>query len=431
MTKGSINRKSFLDPQYGVLVEKVAAFLEELRPFEGERVADAEEAVADMLVQDVNEDDRRLRTELVRTVASTRPAELPSDVDPEDLRLALFTEAWGKGLTSGVLGDDLFSVDRGAIFDSIAPRFGINAAQVSQAMFADTPGERQLFFPTGERNEVAREAIIRLNRERLRRGLRQAVRVTLQIPARTQEGTSYVNILWGAKRLGLMYDVSEAEGSVILAVSGPYALFGRTTMYGNRLFEFVRLVLENAGSNWHLKVDLLVRAGSRSGTLRNVLLDASSSHFFMSTHHQPADIMRSGDEEAFQKYFTKLSSLWRLDYEGALVALGEPGRQTVMVPDFVARCPLSPTEVFIEIVGFWKREYLVRKIEKVRLLGNRHLVLIVNAKLCVTREELVVPGTDLVHVFFYAGREELKFAAQRVVEELQRIVGPAERSGQS
>ena len=421
MTKGSINRKSFLNPRDTPIVEKIAGFIDELRPFEGERVADVDEAVADMLVRDVSEDDRRLRTELVWTVASTRPAELPSTLDPEDIRLSLFTEAWEKGLKAGVAEGDLFSVDCGMIFNSVAARFGISASQVSQAMFADTPGERQLVFPAGERNEVAREAIIRLNLERLRRGLRRAVRVDLEIPSRSQAGTSYVNLLWGAKRLGLMYDVSEVESSVILNVSGPYALFGRTTMYGNRLFEFVYIVLENAGNKWRLKVDLIAGEGDKSQTLRNLWLDASLRHHFIHERHQTSYSMRSGDEEAFQKYFEKLSSPWRLYYEGALVPLGEPGRRTLMVPDFVARCPFSPAEVFVEIVGFWKREYLERKMEKVRLLGKRHMVLIVNAKLCVAREELLMPGTDLIHVFFYSGREELKRVAERVVVELERI----------
>jgi predicted nuclease of restriction endonuclease-like RecB superfamily len=411
-----------------MLVEKVARFINELRPFEGDRVADAEEAVADMVMHDVSESDRRLRTELVRTVVSGRAPELPADLDPEDLRIALFTEVWNRGAAAGLVGDDLFSGDRDGIFGSLAGRFGIDPAQVEGAMFADTPGERRLTFPEGERDAVAREAIRAVNLERLRRGLRQAVRLTLQIPARTQRESPYVRLLWGAKRLGLMYDAAEVGGSIVMSLAGPYALFGRTTMYGNRLFEFVRLVLESAGGGWLLKADILLRERNRPETLRNVWLDASMGSYFVQSGHKPMTTLRSGDEEAFQKYFAQCSQSWRLDYEGTLVSVGAKEKRMLMVPDFVARCHLTTTEVLIEIVGFWKREYLEKKIQKVRLLGDRHMVLIVNKKLSVAREEIVMPETDLVRVFFYSNREELKQVARAVAEILHRIAGSADGS---
>ena len=84
----------------------------------------------------------------------------------------------------------------------------------------------------------------------------------------------------------------------------------------------------------------------------------------------------------------------------------------------------------MEIVGFRKREYLEWNMEKVRLLGMTHIVLIVNARLCDAREELVMPGTNLIHVFVYLG-EELKGVAERDVVELRRIVGSDKRSGSS
>ena len=405
-----------LDP---ALVEKVARFIDDLRPFEGERVSEVEEAVADMLVQDLSEADRRLRTELARTVASTRPPQLPADVDPEEIRLALFAEAWDKGLAPGLREDDLFAVHPETIVGAVAARFCIDTDQLSRAMFADTPAERQLIFPAGVREDVARDAIAGLNLERLRRGLRRTVRLTLEIPSRTEGGISYVNLLWGAKRLGLMYEVYEEGRSLILDVYGPYTLFGRTTMYGNRLFDFVLQVLENAGNQWRLKADVL--DGGRSESLRTVRLDSSMRHLLARVHDQPSTGVRSGDEDAFQKYFSKLSVSWHLSYEGALVPLGEAGRRMLMVPDFVARCPSADVEVFIEIVGFWKREYLEKKIEKIRLLGNRHMILVVNAKLSVSREQLSVSGTDKIRVLFYSGREGLKRAAENIAEELHRI----------
>lgn len=412
-------RMSFLDPGSPELVDKVASMIDELRLLEGERVADAEMALADMVTRDASEHDRRLRAELVRTVATRRTPQIPAAVDPEDLRRALFEAAWEAG--GAVVGDDLFSPDRDTICNAVAGGFGIDPADLPAAMFADTPGERRLEFPAGERSEVAREALRTLNLERLRMGLRRAVRAKLRMPARTAGDASYVRLLWGAKRLGLMFDAVEEGGSIILEVSGPYVLFERTTMYGNRLFEFTRRVLEHAGREWSLNVDLLVPGAGRREALRTCPFDASLRSWFVTGDQTQVETARSGDEEAFQKYVARLSPAWHLDYEGALLPLGAEGRRLLMVPDFVARSPATREEVLVEIVGFWKREYLEKKIEKIRLLGNRRVMLVVNSRLSVSREDLPGAGNDLVRVFFYEGREELKHVAGMIVEELHAI----------
>jgi len=90
-----------------------------------------------------------------------------------------------------------------------------------------------------------------------------------------------------------------------------------------------------------------------------------------------------------------------------------------MVPDFVARSSRSSTEVLIEIIGFWRRDYLEKKIEKIHLLGNRRLVLLVNSNLSVSWEELVATNADAVRVLFYSNREELKEAAKSLAEDLE------------
>lgn len=160
---------------------------------------------------------------------------------------------------------------------------------------------------------------------------------------------------------------------------------------------------------------------NRPEAVGTLLLDASSGSLFFGENPEPPTPFRSGDEEAFQKYFTKNAPHWSLVYEGALVLLGDSAGKLLMVPDFVARSPRSSTEVLVEIMGFWRRDYLEKKIEKIRLMGERQLVLIVNAKLSVSREELVAPNADAVRVFFYSNREELKRAAATLAEDLEEI----------
>lgn len=86
-----------------------------------------------------------------------------------------------------------------------------------------------------------------------------------------------------------------------------------------------------------------------------------------------------------------------------------------MVPDFVLRSPDSSREILVEIVGFWRPEYLRKKIEKVRQIGQQELVLIVNSKLSVSWEDFGESENGNAHVCFYSGREELKQVAKSVV----------------
>ena len=414
-----MNRRSFLNPHDNTLVEKIGRFIDELRPLDGERAADEGEVLARILARDKNESDRRLRLEILRTVGGRQPPPLPEGIDPEDLRQAVFRAAWETG--AGIDEGNLFSADRNATIAAVAAKFGIDQDEVLPAMFSDTPAERRLVLPAPGEEGVARNAIRTINFDRLRRALRQGLRVTLRLPARTKGDASYVDLLWGLKRLGLMFEATEAGGSIVLDISGPYALFGKTTMYGNRLYDFCCLVLECAGKDWSLRIDLLANERGKKTRVANFWLDSSLSTHFIDDTLQPRRTMRSGDEEAFLKYFRKLTTQWTLDYEGAFVLLGEPGRQVVMVPDFVARGPQSRMEVFIEIVGFWRPEYLEKKIEKVSLLGDRRLILIINSKLSLSRVDVLVPGTDRVRVLFYKGREELKHVAEQVIEELAHL----------
>jgi len=411
--------KGFLDSHNAAVVEKVSKMMHDLREFEGDRLADAEEAVAQMMTRDQKEEDRRLRMELLRIVPCSRIIDLPAGFDPEEIRKEIFTTSWKGGYVPASPDVSLFSLDRESVLQTVAAHVKLESGLLSEAMFADTPGARQLVFPPAESHEVTTEAIRAVNRERLRIVLRKAVRLTLRLPARTHGQASYVQLLWGAKRLGLIIDASEIGNTLVVDIVGTHALFARTTMYWNRLFQFALLTLKHAGRDWGLKIELLSHGTNRPENVRSFFLDASSRPFFVGENSEPSTALRSGDEEAFQKYFSKYAPGWQLLYEGALLPLGNGVRKLLMVPDFVARSPHSSTEVLIEIIGFWRRDYLEKKIEKIRLIRNARLALIVNAKLSVSREDLIAPQPDGLRVFFYSNREELKEAAKILADDLE------------
>jgi len=142
--------KGFLDPHSSTVAEKVSNMIGDLREFEGERLTDAQEAVAQMMTRDQKEEDRRLRVELLRTVSSSRMIDLPAGLDPEEIRKEIFNTAWKRGYLPAVPDVGLFSADRESVLQTAAASVQVEPGLLNEAMFADTPGERRLVFPPAE-----------------------------------------------------------------------------------------------------------------------------------------------------------------------------------------------------------------------------------------------------------------------------------------
>ena len=87
-----------------------------------------------------------------------------------------------------------------------------------------------------------------------------------------------------------------------------------------------------------------------------------------------------------------------------------------MIPDFAFRHPDGRTAL-LEIVGFWRPEYLRRKLEKLRQAQRRDLIVAVSRDLNVSEEDFAgLPGG----VFFFKNRIQ----PREVVEQLERTASP-------
>jgi predicted nuclease of restriction endonuclease-like RecB superfamily len=81
-------------------------------------------------------------------------------------------------------------------------------------------------------------------------------------------------------------------------------------------------------------------------------------------------------EQAFAERWAKTPTAWRLEREVDLIPL--PG--SVMVPDFRLSHP-DGRSVLLEIVGYWRPEYLRKKFAQVRRAGRDDLLLVVSERL--------------------------------------------------
>ncbi len=418
-------QKWLLDPADGSTRIFVRRLTEELLPFDDRPLHELESAVMEMNLHEGKEANRKLRSELTEAIVEGKPLDIESGLDPSEIRVQLFASVWQCGLGFLTAKNDLFA-NADEFIASTARHFRVPPRAIIDNLFADTPGERRIKFPTGDQEALAAEGIHAVNLLRLKQRLRRALGMTLVLPLAAKDNSPYVSIFWMLKREGLMYDGVRSGTSANLSIAGPYALFERTTAYGNRLFDFCKSLLLLRSTEWTATVDVMTQSADGTAQLAAIPLNASMRRYFVRTDGEPAaSTSRSGDEEAFRKHFEKLGTGWSLNYEGALVPIDDPRipAHRFMVPDFVARHEASDKEVLIEIVGYWRPEYLQRKLAKVTALRNRAIILLVNRKLLLGQREAAELKEAGVHVLYYEGREQLKDAAREIAQILQGGTG--------
>ncbi len=94
------------------------------------------------------------------------------------------------------------------------------------------------------------------------------------------------------------------------------------------------------------------------------------------SHYKPGQDFDSILEEAFAARWEKLDTPWTLEREVDLVPV--PG--SAIIPDFRVAHP-DGRSVLVEIVGFWRPEYLRKKFALLRKAGRRDIVLAVSERL--------------------------------------------------
>ena len=102
--------------------------------------------------------------------------------------------------------------------------------------------------------------------------------------------------------------------------------------------------------------------------------------------------MIAPSEENFASHFQALSTGWVLKREPEPITAGKQ----VIIPDFSLE--KSSIKIYLEIVGFWTEEYLLRKIEKLKQVEVKMLLLVNEALACEKLSALEKrPQLDLIY----------------------------------
>ena len=264
---------------------------------------------------------------------------------------------------------------RRGVIEKAASIAQVSVEDLEASLYADLDDELIL----KEAAQVPEEEMIRrYNTELVETLLMRAIKLRFSLT----EGWQLV--FRKIKQCGLMYEISGSGKQTSVEVYGPAHLFKLMDRYGSEMAKLLPAILMAKG--WNISADILSRDKKRVMTFTM----ATSDILYSSARGSQYD---SSVEEKFARRFNAVGSKWSVKREAEVVSAG----RWAFIPDFVFE--LGGRKVYFEIVGFWTKEYIERKIAKLKLLPPEMDLIIAVNKILACSGIASVSG----NVFFYSG----------------------------
>ena len=353
-----------------VTADTLALATELIALFHGAQGWTRGELEAELQVLEGDQIDYRLKRGLAHLLASDFSTfEVTSPVEPAVLRQRVFALS-----AQSVPSPQNATATLTAVADGLSHELGydIDPAQVRAWLYADLPEAHVLTSFEAPTPEVLQE---RYNLAQAQGVLYRASHVV--ITAHRNDPGEYKLLFRYLKLFGLMaYIEGDADHGFTLTIDGPASLFTPSPRYGLALAKLLPALLHV--TRWSLTASLVPRQQSSSisqGTRFTLEADCR-----LVSHYPPGKPYDSLLEQAFAERWAKTPTVWRLEREVDLIPL--PG--SVMVPDFRLVHP-DGRSVLLEIVGYWRPEYLRKKFAQVRRAGREDVILAVSERLNLER----------------------------------------------
>ncbi len=195
----------------------------------------------------------------------------------------------------------------------------------------------------------------------------------IRIHAHRNDPGEYKLLFRYLKLFGLMtYIEGDADHGFTIIIDGPTSLFKPSTRYGLDIAKLIPALLHV--TKWSLAAELHWRDQyTKEEKQKRFTLESTCD---LVSHYPPGKPYDSFLEMAFAERWEALDSDWRLEREVDLIPI--PG--SVMIPDFRLVHP-DGRSFLLEIVGYWRPEYLRKKFAQVRQSGREDLILAISERL--------------------------------------------------
>jgi uncharacterized protein len=296
--------------------------------------------------------------------------------------------------------------DRHSVLVEAAHALGLAPDALEAGLYADLrSAERLLKAPPYDADGLLQ----RHSRAEVQAVLLCSVRVVVDVRCATPE--QYRALFHKLKFRQLLFRMStRSEGGYRIEIDGPYSLFESVTKYGLELA--LLLPALEACDNVQLTADL------RWGKKRDPL--SFSIELSQARSLEPS--LARDEVQALLDAFSN-NETWRAELAQEVLDLPGIG---LCVPDLCFTHQGTGELVLCEVLGFWNRAAVWRRIELVEQGLASKIVFVVSARLRVSEE--VLDGADSAALYVYKGAINPK-ALQRKLEHLAAAPSPAPRVG--
>ncbi len=302
---------------------------------------------------------------------------MPLELDAPQLRKKIFEKASEerRALPPGT------SLSREKVLEEIAGELDVPVEAIEDGMFGDLKGAQRL---TSAPHESAEQIVEAYEIAQVQGVLLKAVRLTVVVyEARADVLRSLFQKL---KFRQLLYRLEKREHGVRIEIEGPFSLFESVTKYGLQLAMIVPALMEC--EHVELTADL------RWGKERKPLKFVSQWKQALVATAEDGPPLRS-DVAALLKALEKKRGDWEVSLASELLDIPGVG---LCIPDLQFSAP-GKKPVFLEVLGFWSREAVWKRVEWAESSGSERVVFAVSSRLRVSEEVLSSETGSALYVY--------------------------------
>jgi len=354
-------KPSYIDPKSPEFIALAEDLLSVHQAHIGHRIGDLKEAIAAVVGDGPS---AWVGRGLAKLIQDRAVIEMQSPLEPAEVRRQLFERAAPHHPIAPT--PRAHRTSRSTILTDAAQAMGTSAETLEASIYADLPDEHKLLELPGIAEE---ELLFRYNVSLAQAILLRArsLRIDLKgsAPARHRQLFRYI------KFFRLMHLIEPLGEGYRVQLDGPLSLFKLGTKYGIQFAKFLPALL--LCEHWALEAE--VEWGKRRFKRRFKLAPSPLLRSF----YPDKGVYQTREEAWFLERFAAFEGKteWRVEPCRLLVTLGGEG---VLAPDFTLRHPAGRA-VHMEIIGFWRRNYLERRLELYEKYAPGNLLLAVARQL--------------------------------------------------
>jgi uncharacterized protein len=366
-------------------LELATALLASAKQAEGKTRTELDEALAAV---ECAPSERKLCEGLAKLVLDQCEIEQRSSVDPAELRRELFRRA-ARARRSGQ------RFERERLIGELAGERAISADRVESGIYADLKAAHVLVSAPRCRPESLLE---RYERAQVQAVLLRAVQVSATVFCSSAAG--YRELFRTLKFRRLLHRIERLQdGQHRIEISGPFSLFESVTKYGLQLA--LLLPALEACDRLELSAEL------RWGKLRERLMFRHTNERSNAPETRAARLPE--EVQALLDVLVASDTPWRASRANRILELPGVG---LCVPDLVLRHAETGRRVFLEVLGYWSREAVWRRVQLAERGLEQPILFAASSRLRVSEE--LLDGVDCAALYVYKRSLSARGVLERV-----------------